>query len=439
MQEKLRALAEQTVRRVSEAGRPLEYFRNATALYDTTRDEIVTALPAYEGAVNVLSAFPLVEELYGAEESGRLALQFVYGFLGRLTEPAFDPEVFGSTWQAFWEELSEPEWTWLGLANLQNFRSTSMSLDLGDGITIRGRSFDELAEMGWSEWHLEQLQREFFEGGVNSSYVILAEHKLPKAPDNFVLTDATVYQKVMRVLLALRLFKDGNISMGRMFLIRPASFHLGLGGGASMGFPASRAVERTEYALEKPELSSVRDLYDMLLRYESALERESVNLNLAIRSFSDIYERPNLGREDTQLVDAITAAEALLGTSDEVTFRLAFRVAAILGNDDDDRVRIYDLMRGYYDTRSRVVHGGSGLYNKQGQLRDKPRWHLWNQQDLRDLVRRLLVGFIYLTGSSGHSFGRKFFEERLDSTLLHSTRRSELRVAMGLEESGSAS
>ncbi len=158
--EKLRALAEQAVLRIVEADLALEYFSGASALLDTERDRIITELPAFEDARTALSVLPLVERRYGVAESNRLALQFVYGFLGRLAEPTFDPDVFESTWQAFWEELSEPEWTWLGLANLQNFRSESTFLDLGDGITIRGRSFEKLAQMGWSEWHLRQLQRE---------------------------------------------------------------------------------------------------------------------------------------------------------------------------------------------------------------------------------------------------------------------------------------
>jgi hypothetical protein len=255
---------------------------------------------------------------------------------------------------------------------------------------------------------------------------------LPKAPDNLVLSDTTGYQKAARALLALRLHKDGDVGIGRMWFIRPASFYLGPGGNVIAGYPASYAPG-SEYTLEEPELSSVRDLYDTLVRYDGAPDRASVNLNLALRSFSDIYERRSAFRDDTRLVDAVTAAEALLGTRVEVTFRLAFRVAAILGNDDDDRVRIFELMKGYYDTRSRVVHGGSELFNRQGNLRDRPRWHLENQQDLRDFVRRLLVGFLRLTVSSRHQFDTPFSEGRIDSTLLHSTRRSELRSAMGLE------
>ena len=160
LKEALHVLAIQAVQRVAETSLALEYFSGATAFYDTERDSIVAELPSFEDTVKALGSLPFVPERYGDEpEWRRLALQFIYGFLGNLSEPAFDSGIFETTWEAFWQELSEPEWTWLGLANLQNFRSESMLLDLGDGVTIRGRVFAELAEMGWSEGQLGQLPR----------------------------------------------------------------------------------------------------------------------------------------------------------------------------------------------------------------------------------------------------------------------------------------
>lgn len=158
----LRVLAEQATQRVAADERSLDYLAGATAIYDTRRDQAITELPAFEDARTALGALQVVQERYGPSPDGepvweRLTLQFVYGFLDNLSEPILDPGVFETSWEAFWQELLEPEWTWLGVANLQNFRSESMLLNLGDGITIRGRSFEELAGMGWSEHRLEQL------------------------------------------------------------------------------------------------------------------------------------------------------------------------------------------------------------------------------------------------------------------------------------------
>src|SRR5215204_3893027 len=247
LKDTLRDLAEQAVQQVAADDRPLDFFAGAIAKYDTTRDQVITELPAFEDARTALGGLQVVQERYAPSPVWepvweRLALQFVYGFLDNLSEPTFDTDIFETSWEAFWKELLKPEWTWLGLANLQNFRSESMLLDLGDGITIRGRSFEELAEMGWSEWHLEQLSRDWFEG-ANSSHVIVIEHRALKTPDNFAgITDLAVWQKPESALLALRLFKDGDIGISRMGLLRSASFNLGVNGNTYYFIPGSHAT-----------------------------------------------------------------------------------------------------------------------------------------------------------------------------------------------------
>jgi hypothetical protein len=437
----LRVLAEQAVQRVAEHDSGWQYFSRATAGQDMRRDQVITELPSFVDARAAFGLSSIVRDYYGDGGAPdyehaweRLALQFVYGFLGNISQPTFDLTVFEATWEAFWGELSAPEWHWRGLAQLQNFSSDADLLDLGNGIAIHRLDKQDLVNMGWTEWHWEQLVQERHQG-LLGSYVLATEHRLPKEPDNFVGNDIVTYVKATRTLLALRLLKDGRVRMGQMWLHRLDSFDLGLLGYHTMGLPPTRFdfMPGSAYTLEAAEQPAVCDLYDAVTRYEATGDQAPVNVNLALRSFSDIYERRDQWRNDTQLVDAITAAEALLGTRAELAFTLAFRVAAMLGNDDDERVRIFESMKGYYDTRSRVVHGGSELYNKQGQLKDKPRSYLENQQDLRDYVRRLLVGFLRLAVSGSHPFDSAFFKDDLDSALLHSTRRFELRLAMGLE------
>jgi hypothetical protein len=66
-----------------------------------------------------------------------------------------------------------------------------------------------------------------------------------------------------------------------------------------------------------------------------------------------------LGEEDAayQFVDYISALEALLGESDEASFKLANRVSVLLGGTDDDCQDTMDFMRKAYATRSKLVHG----------------------------------------------------------------------------------
>lgn len=424
----LRTLAEQATLKVAESNFTLESFRDATALHDLERDSMVTALPAFEEARAGVGALLIVQERYGPVWE-RFPLQFVYRFLGTLSEPIFDLGVFETTWEAFWEELSEPEWTWLGLANLRNFRTDTYDpLDLGHDTTIRGRGWDELLTLGCSRSYVDQLFLEWHEGGFGS-HVLLTEHTEPKTPDNFQGNNLKHDLKALNAIRALRLLGDGDVGIGRIWISRRVSFDLGNQREGVLSHMGSRSPASTSlYTLDPCELAPVRDLYDTLLQFEGMRDRAPVNLDLALQSFSDMYERHSF-RADTRLIDAVTALEALLGTRHELTFRLTFRIAVILGSNHDHRLEIFKQMKDAYQLRSDVVHGS--------RLTPKQRAKLQNQQPVRNVVRQLLSGFIRLTTTPGHPFNRQFFKDNLDISLVDDITRSKLRVAMGLEENNS--
>jgi hypothetical protein len=104
---------------------------------------------------------------------------------------------------------------------------------------------------------------------------------------------------------------------------------------------------------------------------------------------------------ESQLLDAITALEAVLGTEAELSFRLAFRVSGLLAATDDERARLLKLIKGFYDTRSRVVHGGA--------LKQKHKQHLGMIDDLRSLVRRLLRSFVAFGASPPNGYCQRLF------------------------------
>ena len=79
-------------------------------------------------------------------------------------------------------------------------------------------------------------------------------------------------------------------------------------------------------------------------------------MNLAIRRLAASFSRPGgrFGQEDRTL-DVAIALEVLYGGK---TGRgLAQRAAALLGTSALEQKRIYDQATGFYDTRSRIVHG----------------------------------------------------------------------------------
>lgn len=85
-------------------------------------------------------------------------------------------------------------------------------------------------------------------------------------------------------------------------------------------------------------------------------------------------------------------------------------------------------MKGFYDTRSVIVHGGT-LKTKHGPL-------LARVDAIRSYVRRLLRSFVSLAASGDATYKPKFFEEQLDAVLLDETERERLRTALGLVDAG---
>ena len=417
--EAFEVLARDALTRIQGAGEALEGYRRGIAFYDSRRDDLFTNLESFADAEAALNALPFVRSQYGDQAGKRLSLQFVYGFFGDLPEPIFDQSAFEDAWYSFWQELVAIEWTYIEVSNLQNFRSDSSFLDLGDGISIRGRSFEELRRItGWGDFELGELSGDWEQSGA-SSHVLIVESKVPKSPDNLVQTnDLAVLMKAQRALMAMRLHREGDIRIGRTFHSRPAAFNLGLGGFSSSG--SSVWHPGREYHLEESETGPVRALYETVARFEALPSDKFRNIALALRRFSSIYDRYPA---DDRVVDAIIAMEALLKLESELSFRLAFRTAGILAPDDDERIAISKEMGEYYKARNAIVHGVP--------LKPKVSTLIQNDEPLRNTVRRLLVAFLHLVESEKHQPTPRFYKQ-LDATLQHSRRRAELRKAMGL-------
>jgi hypothetical protein len=147
------------------------------------------------------------------------------------------------------------------------------------------------------------------------------------------------------------------------------------------------------------------------------------NLPVALRAFMNIHDRwPSFA--DSQLLDAMTAFEALLAIDSELTFRLAFRVAGLLGASHDERCALLTLMKDFYGVRSTIVHGGT--------LNAKQRRRLDNFDELHLVLRKLLRSFVSFSANPPRSYTKKFFTQLLDITLVDATERETLRTALGL-------
>ena len=304
---------------------------------------------------------------------------------------------------------------------MQNIECSQAPLALGHGVSIRGRSFEELsALLNWGAFELDQLTKDWM-AGANSSFVMLVEREVAKTPDNFLMvTDGSEYPRAVRTLLAMRLLAPGDVRIGKIFAARPAVFNVGLGGMQSSGFTVWHPGH--VYRLAPEQVPMIARTYQNLLALEQQPGKTNRNLLLALRSFSSTYDRLFHQTED-RVVDAITALEALWKLGAELSFKLAFRTSSLLAASDDERVSIYETLSEYYKIRSKVVHGSSLTEVQEQQLRE--------DEPLRSIVRRALRAFLHLAINPGEWTLTRLNEEA-DRTLLHDVGRRSLRAAMGI-------
>ena len=336
------SLGREAVEAVAAMGDPASF--RGVALLNEARDAIFKPLPSYEAAKDAISAVPLVAERYGSRDAAgdRLTLQFIYQLFPR-SSTLHVGEDMRRLWRRFIAELKVPVWVYRGVANLRNFaveQNVPDPLQLEEGVTIRGRSFDALRSLGFNDFTLDALVDDVSRGRGASSYVICAEHNRTKSSENLVRTDATVITAAQRAITCLRLSGRGDVMMGPMWLTRASRFDVGVGSGRSSGGWTLPSIGGSHYVLTRAFARQVRSLQPAVRYLEGhGYGRGPGNLDLALRSFISSYDRFP-ARQDSQLVDIVTAAEALLGSGTEITFKLAFRVAGMLGRTAEERLQV---------------------------------------------------------------------------------------------------
>jgi hypothetical protein len=415
------------VETAARAGRELRQVRG-TALYESRKDLLFTSLEPFRAVEAGLRELEQVNERYGVDQSHRIALQLVYEYFARARGVLVDSALVEALWADFVAELDSPVWLTRCVTNLRHFHCDDLHVDLGDGVSIHGRDPDVLAGLGFHEGIWERLAADWSGFGA-SSFVLVAETSISKRPDNFIMLDtAGTWLRCARAIGAMRLVTSGDVGISATFVQRVARFNVGMGGIHSSGSTLDTIGNPYTWSPER------RPRYDVTYTALAHLEKTGYgkapgNLDLALRAFMSTYDRFPTAM-DTKLVDAITALEAVLGSETEIAFKLSFRVASLLADADEQRSTLLKSVKGFYDARSRIVHGG--------HLKPKQSASLAAVDDLRDMVRRLLRSFVLFAADDARHVRKGFFAEELDAALVDASRREQLRELLRLAESTSS-
>ena len=151
----------------------------------------------------------------------------------------------------------------------------------------------------------------------------------------------------------------------------------------------------------------------ILAKFDTAPEKAKRKVTRALMYFSSIYDRAPHAPD--RFVDSISALEAVLGSDTESTFKLAFRLASLLGTNDAERSTLFNFFRAAYDARSKVVHGD--------ELKPKYVATLQEEEKLRAHTRKILLGCLQIVSATTV----EALVDGLDARLLSSGERDEIR------------
>ena len=210
------------------------------AYFDMERDALFTNLASFAITAAALLTIPNFETRYGVSEVNRILLQIIYGYFRRAGSVQLHDDVFAELWQDFVAEMKETHWVYRGVANLRHFDIEGPPLevlDLGDGITIRGRNRTDLTSLGFDDHVWDRISEDWSTPFGSSSYVLVAEHRALKEPDNLIHMDSySSVTKALRAVQVLRLSGTGWVSIGPMWMTRATRFNVGIGGLTQSGF-----------------------------------------------------------------------------------------------------------------------------------------------------------------------------------------------------------
>lgn len=194
VQASLQELLSDSVSMAVDAKLPLNKLRGV-ALFNPTRDERFTSLAPFAATAELLTTLPHFDSRYGSDNRRRLLLQLLYQYFRRIDDVRLDKATFEGLWGDFLSELEETHWLSRGVANLRYFRIEGcprfQPLNLGDGITIRGRDRADLESLGFDDSISERIAEDWSTPfGGNSSYVVVSEHRTLKEPATLIAGDS---------------------------------------------------------------------------------------------------------------------------------------------------------------------------------------------------------------------------------------------------------
>jgi hypothetical protein len=279
---------------------------------------------------------------------GGLLQKQVLGYFEKrqFDEKAFDDD-FACLEDFFYSKTIATE----SISPLLNFVSESGLIQFNSNLRIReltlterGNLMDELSTIPFSSHTLQ----------LGTKYIVEYDYLTKKIIGDFPIgitseLDVDVQGLINKLITALRLFKQGNVT--NSFVKTQYKTDVPLGAKSYSGFsPDIRMLCGNIYELTESEIEELKKLW-------KRIELSKIN-TVALRRFNYSYSRENA---EDKLIDMMISLEALFlkgektGTSSGIIISVACSV--LNGKNQKQRKEIQKKIESAYNLRNKIVHG----------------------------------------------------------------------------------
>lgn len=194
---------------------------------------------------------------------------------------------------------------------------------------------------------------------------------------------------VFRLITGLRLYREGLVTPG------PIALPTFKGKEPMWLTPSWLDIRGEDYSFEEPKTFTLRlvdvPAIDSILQDIARWQVKELprNMDVAFTRFHAGYG----GEPEERIIDQMIAFEAIfLEAGQELQYRLALRVACLIGEDAKMKSSIFKDMRDAYGLRSKIVHGSTSVDRRKLE-RILPRTEEYLRKSIRKFLSLLSQGY----------------------------------------------